>query len=86
MTTVAQHFHGAACDAASIVSPVAVPSAVATNTFATDPLGFAYASTANHNGGVFSVAFSPDGKTMITAGWDRKVIVWNVANPAAPSR
>jgi hypothetical protein len=33
--------------AASIVSPVAMPPAVAANTFATNPIGFAYASTAN---------------------------------------
>ena len=33
--------------AVSVVAPVAVPPAIAANTFATNPVGFAYASTAN---------------------------------------
>ncbi|WP_344613107.1 Hsp70 family protein [Dactylosporangium salmoneum] len=44
------------------------------------------ATLTDHKGAVESVAFSPDGKTMATAGDDNTVMVWNVADPAAPVR
>lgn len=31
-----------------------------------------------------SAAFSGDGKTLVTVGWDHKVALWDVSNPAAP--
>ncbi|HEY0700047.1 MAG TPA: hypothetical protein VGD43_19825, partial [Micromonospora sp.] len=40
-----------------------------------------------HAGGVSAVKFSPDARTMATAGGDGtndSVILWNIANPAAP--
>ncbi|WP_425553535.1 hypothetical protein [Dactylosporangium salmoneum] len=39
----------------------------------------------DHKNMVDSVAVSPDGKTMATAG-HRAVMIWNVAIPAAPTR
>ena len=37
-------------------------------------------------GSVNSVAFSPDHRTLAAASYDRRVWLWNVANPARPAR
>ena len=37
------------------------------------------AALKGHVQGVIAVAFSPDGKTLVTGGKDRKVKLWNVA-------
>lgn len=41
--------------------------------------GKAIAALEGHTSNVWSVAFSPDGKTLVSSGYDGKVIVWNVA-------
>ncbi|MEU7872893.1 Hsp70 family protein [Dactylosporangium sp. NPDC049140] len=43
------------------------------------------ATITDHKATVFSVAFSPDRKTMATGGGDA-VMLWNVTDPAAPTR
>ncbi|MGW5459577.1 nSTAND1 domain-containing NTPase [Streptomyces sp. NPDC003996] len=37
-----------------------------------------------HTGAVYLTSFSPDGKTLATASYDRTVRLWNVADPAHP--
>lgn len=37
------------------------------------------AALEGHTSNVWSVAFSPDGQTLVSSGYDGKVIVWNVA-------
>ena len=37
------------------------------------------AALEGHTSNVWSVAFSPDGQTLVTSGYDGKVIVWSVA-------
>ncbi|MGW5282780.1 nSTAND1 domain-containing NTPase [Streptomyces collinus] len=37
-----------------------------------------------HTGAVYLTSFSPDGKTLATASYDRTVRLWNVADPARP--
>ncbi|HSL31790.1 MAG TPA: hypothetical protein VK900_21485 [Anaerolineales bacterium] len=39
-----------------------------------------------HQSFVFSVAYSPDGKTLASASDDGSVILWNVKDPGAPAR
>ncbi|MEU6505827.1 hypothetical protein [Streptomyces sp. NPDC046942] len=37
-----------------------------------------------HTGAVYLTSFSPDGKTLATASYDRTVRLWNVADPSRP--
>jgi WD40 repeat protein len=39
-----------------------------------------------HKDAVYALAFSPDGKTLATAGYDRVIKLWNVAAPSQPIR
>ncbi|WP_214327014.1 nSTAND1 domain-containing NTPase [Nonomuraea sediminis] len=38
-----------------------------------------------HTDAVYAAAFSPDGRTLATAGVDHSVRLWNVANPLSPT-
>ena len=37
-----------------------------------------------HSGWVRSVAFSPDGKTIVSGSRDKTLIVWDAGTPACP--
>ena len=43
------------------------------------PSGTLLATLKGHVQAIIAVAFSPDGKTLVTGGMDRKVKLWNVA-------
>uniref|UniRef100_A0ACD5GWR6 WD40 repeat domain-containing protein n=1 Tax=Desertifilum tharense IPPAS B-1220 TaxID=1781255 RepID=A0ACD5GWR6_9CYAN len=40
--------------------------------------GTLLSTLSGHASGVLSVAFSPDGKTLVSGGYDRTAIVWNL--------
>jgi Tol biopolymer transport system component len=50
------------------------------------PGGGLHASFQAHPGGVESVAFSPDGKTLVSGGWDHHVKLWDLADGLNPPR
>ncbi|MFD0580728.1 Hsp70 family protein [Dactylosporangium darangshiense] len=70
--------------AASALAVIVAVIVVIALTAQTNPV--ALVTLTDHQNGVTSVAFSPDGKTMASAGLDKTVMVWNMANPAAPTR
>ena len=39
-----------------------------------------------HKDAIYAVAFSPDGRTLATAGYDRVIHLWNLSSPTKPVR
>ena len=37
-----------------------------------------------HSSGIFSVAFSPDGKTILSGSWDKTLKVWKFETDGVP--
>ena len=37
-----------------------------------------------HSSGINSVAFSPDGKTIVSGSYDQTIKVWDAGTPACP--